>query len=53
VRSLYGLEKGVTDGFQPSHALVVMISVPSQEDYVAILDDLRAIPGVEAVGSPG
>ena len=28
-----------------------MISVPSPQHYLAILDGLRAIPGVEAVGS--
>jgi predicted permease len=41
----------VHPGFRPSNALVVTISVPSIEQYVAILDALRAVPGVEAVGS--
>jgi predicted permease len=41
----------VDPGFRPSNALVVMISVPSPQHYVAILDGLRAVPGVEAVGS--
>ena len=41
----------VQPGFQRSHALVVMISVPSIEHYVAILESVRAVPGVEAVGS--
>ncbi len=41
----------VQPGFQPSHALVVMITVPSMEHYVAILESVRAVPGVEAVGS--
>ena len=41
----------VDPGFRPSNALVVTISVPSVQHYVAILDAIRAIPGVEAAGS--
>jgi predicted permease len=41
----------VHPGFQPSNALVVMITVPSPQHYVAVLDGLRAVPGVEAAGS--
>lgn len=41
----------VDPGFRPSNALVAMISVPSPDHYTAILDALRGIPGVEAVGS--
>ena len=41
----------VDPGFRPSNALVVTISVPSVQHYVAILDAIHAIPGVEAAGS--
>jgi predicted permease len=41
----------VEPGFRPSNALVVIISVPTIETYMAILDGIRAIPGVEAAGS--
>ena len=41
----------VNPGFRPANALVVTISVPSVQHYVAILDAVRAIPGVEAAGS--
>jgi predicted permease len=41
----------VDPGFRPSNALVVTISVPSLQHYVATLDAIRGIPGVEAAGS--
>jgi predicted permease len=41
----------VDPGFRSSNALVVTISVPSVQHYVAILDAIRRVPGVEAVGS--
>jgi predicted permease len=41
----------VDPGFRPSSALVVIISVPSVEHYTAILDGIRALPGVEAAGA--
>jgi putative ABC transport system permease protein len=41
----------VEPGFRPGNALVVIISVPSIEHYMAILEAVRAIPGVEAAGS--
>jgi putative ABC transport system permease protein len=41
----------VNPGFRPSNALVVTISVPSVQHYVAILDGIRSLPGVEAAGS--
>jgi putative ABC transport system permease protein len=41
----------VDPGFRPSNALVVIISVPSIEQYTAILDGIRDLPGVEAAGA--
>jgi predicted permease len=41
----------VDPGFHPANALVATISVPSLQHYTAILDGIRAIPGVEAAGS--
>jgi predicted permease len=41
----------VDPGFRPSNALVVIINVPSIEQYTAILDGIRALPGVEAAGA--
>jgi predicted permease len=41
----------VDPGFRSSNALVVMISVPSLQHYVATLEAIRAIPGVVAAGS--
>ena len=41
----------VEPGFRPSNALVVTASVPTIEHYMAILDGIRAMPGVEAAGS--
>jgi predicted permease len=41
----------VDPGFHRSNALVVTISVPSVQHYVAILDAIRGVPGVEAAGS--
>ena len=41
----------VDPGFRSSNALVVTISVPSLQHYVANLDAIGAIPGVAAAGS--
>ena len=41
----------VDPGFRPSNALVVTVSVPSVQYYEAILEAIRAIPGVETAGS--
>ena len=41
----------VDPGFRPSNTLVVTISVPSVQHYIATLDAIRRIPGVEAAGS--
>ena len=41
----------VDPGFRASNALVVIINVPSIQHYTAVLDGIRAIPGVEAAGS--
>jgi predicted permease len=41
----------VDPGFQPSNALVVSVTVPSVQHYVAMLDAIRGVPGVEAAGS--
>ena len=42
---------GVDPGFRAANALVVTISVPSVQHYIATLDAIRGIPGVEAAGS--
>ena len=41
----------VDPGFRSSNALVVTASVPSLQHYVATLDAINAIPGVQAAGS--
>ena len=41
----------VEPGFRASDALVVTTSVPSRERYVAVLDAIRAVPGVEVAGA--
>ena len=41
----------VDPGFRASNALVVTVSVPSLQHYVATLDAIGAIPGVQAAGS--
>ncbi|RPJ75016.1 MAG: ABC transporter permease, partial [Acidobacteria bacterium] len=41
----------VEPGFRASDALVVMTSVRSLDHYVSVLDAIRALRGVEAVGS--
>jgi predicted permease len=41
----------VDPGFRSSNALVVNISVPSVQHYMATLDAIRRMPGVEAAGS--
>ena len=41
----------VEPGFRVSDALVVTTSVPSRERYVAVLDAIRAVPGVEVAGA--
>jgi predicted permease len=41
----------VDPGFRSSNALVVTVSVPSVQQYVATLDAIGGIPGVQAAGS--
>ncbi|MFL5619270.1 MAG: ABC transporter permease [Gemmatimonadaceae bacterium] len=41
----------IDPGFEPAHALVVTMSVPSQDYYTRVLTAVRAVPGVEAAGA--
>jgi predicted permease len=55
----FGRLVAVHPGFEPSHALVAMLSIGSRYEtmeaqsayYLGVLDRLRALPGVQAVGA--